>query len=65
MVDSIDELILSTLSKDSRQDSREIWDFLRGYGHNLAEEEIHSRIARLEEEGVITGYTISVDITKI
>jgi DNA-binding Lrp family transcriptional regulator len=65
MLDNIDELILSTLSKNSRQDSREIWDFLRGYGHNLAEEEIQSRIARLEEEGVITGYTISVDTTKI
>ena len=28
MADEIDELILSTLSKDSRQDSAEIWDFL-------------------------------------
>jgi DNA-binding Lrp family transcriptional regulator len=65
MLDNIDELILSTLSKNSRQDNREIWDFLRGYGHNLAEEEIQSRIARLEEEGVITGYTISVNTTKI
>ena len=65
MLDNIDELILSTLSKNSRQDNREIWDFLRGYGQNLAEEEIQSRIARLEEEGVITGYTISVNTTKI
>jgi DNA-binding Lrp family transcriptional regulator len=65
MLDDIDELILSTLSKNSRQKSDEIWDFLRGYGHNLSEEEIKSRIARLEEEGVITGYTVSVDTTKI
>ena len=55
MLDMIDELILSTLSKNSRQDSREIWDFLRGYGHSLSEEEIQSR----------TGYTISVDTSKI
>jgi Lrp/AsnC family leucine-responsive transcriptional regulator len=65
MLDNIDELILSTLSKNSRQDGKEIWDFLRGYGHNLSEEEIGSRIARLQEEGVITGYTISVDTTKL
>jgi Lrp/AsnC family leucine-responsive transcriptional regulator len=65
MLDNIDELILSTLTKNSKQDSREIWDFLRGNGHNLNEEEIESRIARLEEDGIITGYTISVDTTKI
>lgn len=65
MLDNVDELILSTLSKNSRQDSKEIWDFLRGYGHSLTEEEIESRIARLEEEGVISGYTISVDTKKI
>lgn len=65
MLDSVDELILSTLSKNSKQHNKEIWDFLRGYGHSLTEEEIETRIARLEADGVITGYTISVDSTKI
>jgi DNA-binding Lrp family transcriptional regulator len=65
ILDNIDELILSTLSKDSRQGSKEIWDFLRGYGYNIMEEEIESRIDRLEAEGIITGYTISVDTKKI
>ncbi|MEW6604056.1 MAG: histidine kinase [Thermoproteota archaeon] len=65
MQDKIDELILSTLSKNSKQDVREIWDFLRGFGFNLSEDEIESRIARLEEEGIITGYTISVNTKKI
>ena len=65
MHDNIDELILSTLSKDSKQDIKEIWDFLIGFGHNLTEEEIESRITRLEEERVITGYTVSVDTRKI
>ena len=65
MLDNVDELILSALSINSRQDSKEIWDFLRGYGYNPTEEEIESRIARLEAEGIITGYTISVDTTKI
>ncbi len=65
MLDKIDELILSALSKNSKQDIREIWDLLRGFGYNLAEEEIESRIERLECDGVITGYTISVDTKKI
>ncbi|AFU57547.1 putative GAF sensor protein [Candidatus Nitrososphaera gargensis Ga9.2] len=65
MQDKIDELILSALSKNSKQDVREIWDFLRDFGFNLSEDEIESRIARLEEEGVITGYTISVNTRKI
>ena len=65
MIDDIDELILSTLGHNSRQDWREIWDFLRGYGYNITEEEIESRIAKLEQDGVITGYTINVDLKKI
>ncbi len=65
MQDKVDELILSALSKNSKQDTREIWDFLQGFGFNLSEDEIESRIARLEEEGVITGYTISVNTKKI
>lgn len=65
MQDKIDELILSTLSKNSKQDVREIWDFLRGFGFNLTEDEIESRITRMEEDGIITGYTISVNTKKI
>ncbi|HEX7031613.1 MAG TPA: histidine kinase [Nitrososphaera sp.] len=65
MQDKIDELILSTLSKNSKQDVREIWDFLREFGFNLTEDEIESRITRMEEDGIITGYTISVNTKKI
>jgi Lrp/AsnC family leucine-responsive transcriptional regulator len=65
LLDNIDELIISTLSKNSKQDTVEIWDYLKGYGYNLTEAEIDSRITRLEQEGVITGYTISVDTRKI
>jgi DNA-binding Lrp family transcriptional regulator len=65
MLDNIDELILSTLSKNSKQDFREMWDFLKGYGHDLTEEEIESRITRMEQDGIITGYTVSVDTRKI
>ena len=65
MVDGIDEIILSTLSTNSRQDTSELSDFLSGYGYNLTDEEIESRISKLEEDHVITGYTISIDMEKL
>jgi DNA-binding Lrp family transcriptional regulator len=65
MVDNVDELILSTLSKNSKQHTKEIWEFLRDHGCYISEKEIESRISKLEENGVITGYTISVDTKKV
>lgn len=65
MLDDVDELILSALSKNAKQDVGEIWDFLRGQGHDLTEDEIQDRIARMEKGGVITGYTVSVDTKKL
>lgn len=65
MVDNVDELILSTLSKNSKQHTKEIWDFLSDHGSNISEKEIESRISKLEENGVITGSTISVDTKKV
>jgi len=50
MVDMVDELIISALSKNSNQDIFEIWDFIRGCGHNVTEEEIESRKRVLEEK---------------
>ncbi len=65
MVDRIDELIISALSQNSKQGTFEIWDFLKGFGYNVPQEEIESRISTLEETGVIKNYTISVDTKKI
>ncbi len=65
MIDSIDELILSALSMDAKQDLNEIWDFLRNYGHDLSLEEIDSRIKTLEDEKIISRYTISIDTKKV
>ena len=65
MVDAVDHMILSALSQDARQSSFEIWDYLRGHGRNIPTEEIESRIKTLEENGIIRGYTISVDSRKI
>lgn len=65
MIDPIDELILSALSKDAKQDLNEIWDFVRNYGHDLSLAEIDSRIKTLEDEKIILRYTISIDTKKL
>ena len=65
VLDRIDELILSALSQNSRQKTYEIWDTLKGSGYDLTEEEIESRIAKMEQDKVIKSYTISVDSKKI
>ena len=65
LINKIDELIISALSQNSKQGVFEIWDFLKGFNYNLTEEEIESRISKLEEDGIIKGYTITVDVKKI
>jgi DNA-binding Lrp family transcriptional regulator len=65
MIDVVDELILSALSQDSKQDTAEIWDFLRDHGYSVTEEEIESKISMLKDIGVIKNYTISVDTKKL
>jgi Lrp/AsnC family leucine-responsive transcriptional regulator len=65
MVDAVDELILSALNQNSKQDTVEIWDLLRDHGYYLTEEEIESKITKLQDEGVIKQYTISVDTKKL
>jgi DNA-binding Lrp family transcriptional regulator len=65
MVDVVDELILSSLSMNSKQDTIELWDLLKDRGYSLTEEEIESRITKLQDDGVIKNYTISVDPKKL
>ncbi len=65
MLDAIDEIILSALSKNAKQDLQEIGESLKDYGYNLSLEEIDSKIKTLENQRVISGYTISIDIKKI
>jgi DNA-binding Lrp family transcriptional regulator len=64
MLDTIDEIVLSALSKNAKQDIREIKEYLRDYGYSISIEEIYSKIKALENEKVISGYTISIDIKK-
>lgn len=65
MTDTIDDAILSALSRDAKQDINEIWDYLRECGYELTIDEIECRIKTLEDEGVIRNYTIAVNSKKI
>jgi DNA-binding Lrp family transcriptional regulator len=65
VIDRIDELIISALSQNSKQSTFEIWDYLKGFGYNISEEEIESRKQTLEEDKVIQNYTITVDSKKL
>ncbi len=64
-MDKIDELIISTLSQNSKQKVFEVWDFLKGFNYDITEDEIESRISKLEEDKIIKSYTITVDTKKI
>jgi hypothetical protein len=46
MVDAVDELILSVLSRNSKQDTVEFWDILRDHGYYLTEKGIESKIRK-------------------
>lgn len=64
-LDVVDSLIISSLSRNAKQSTFEIWDILRGFGHKISQEEIESRISILENKGIIKNYTIAVDPRKI
>ena len=65
MLDVIDEVILSALSKNAKLDLHEIWYNIRDQGYNLSQEEVSQRICKLESEKIISRYTISVDANKV
>lgn len=65
MIDKIDQLIISALAQNSKQDLFELWDYLKGFGYNVSREEIESRISILEADKIIKNYTISIDVKKI
>ncbi|MEP6576498.1 MAG: histidine kinase [Nitrososphaerota archaeon] len=65
MIDTVDDVILSALSKDAKQDIHEIWDYLRESGYELTIDDIECRIKTLEDDGAISHYTIAVNSNKI
>ncbi len=59
-LDGIDIRLLKALQKDAKTNTKELCDEL-----NLSKTPVYERIKRLENEGVITGYSALVDNKKV
>ncbi len=59
-IDELDRKILYELSKNSRESFRQI---ARRLGVSIAT--VINRVKRLEEDGIIKGYTVSIDAEKL
>ncbi|GCE47640.1 Lrp/AsnC family leucine-responsive transcriptional regulator [Thermosporothrix hazakensis] len=59
-MDEIDQKILNLLARDGRMTHTAL-----GKATGLSAPAVYARIQRLEQEGVITGYTVLLDPTKI
>ncbi len=55
-LDETDKAIISALNQDARLSQRQLAQIV-----GVAQGTITNRIRRLEEEGVITGYTLNLD----
>lgn len=58
--DEIDRELLALLQEDARYAATELAEQL-----GVSDNTVHNRMARLEEEGVITGYTATVDNERV
>jgi len=65
MIDDLDKKILNMLIANGRQSSREITKKLGEEGFKISERGLGKRIARLERDKIITGYTAIVDMKKV
>jgi DNA-binding Lrp family transcriptional regulator len=65
MIDDLDKKILNLLIANGRQSSREITKKLSQEGIKISERGLGKRIARLEKNNIITGYTAIVDMKKV
>ncbi len=65
MIDDLDKKILNLLIANGRQSSREITKKLSQEGIKISERGLGKRIARLERNNIITGYTAIVDMKKV
>ncbi len=65
MIDDLDKKILNMLIANGRQSSREITKKLGEEGFKISERGLGKRIAKLERDKIITGYTAIVDMKKV
>ncbi len=65
MIDDLDKKILNMLIANGRQSSREITKKLGEEGFKISERGLGKRIAKLERDKIITGYTAIVDMKRV
>ena len=65
MLDALDQKILNMLISNGRQSNRTIVKKLSEEGIRISERGLGKRIARLEKEKIVTGYTAMVDMKKV
>ncbi len=65
MIDELDRKILNMLIADGRQSNRIMVKRLAETGIRISERGLGKRIARLERQKIITGYTAIVDMKKV
>ena len=65
MLDDLDKKILNMLISNGRQSNRTITKKLAEEGIKISERGLGKRIARLERENVILGYTAIIDMKKV
>ena len=65
MLDDLDKKILNMLISNGRQSTRAITKKLAEEGIKISERGLGKRIARLEREKVILGYTAIIDMKKV
>ncbi len=58
MTDEIDKIILSHLGKNARISSQNIAKNLQDLGYTITDRAIRQRLARLEKNDVILGYSV-------
>lgn len=59
-LDEIDIKLLRALQKDAKANTKELCEML-----NLSKTPVYERMRRLENEGVITGYSAIIDNKKV
>ena len=64
-IDAIDRQILNLLIANARDSTRTIVKKLQGLGTEMSERGVGKRIARLEKQRIIHGYTTMVDLNQV
>jgi len=63
LLDEIDRIVLAQLGKNSRKSSYEITRYLHDLGYKITDRTVRHRVARLEKNNIVLGYTVLLNPT--